>query len=232
MCGRFNVGNTPGLQALMASLGSDVTLPPARYNLAPTENVSLLRVDPASRDLEITEARWWLTPRWAKAVNQKYSMFNARSEGLAKSRAFRQPFASQRGVVAMSSFIEWRGETGKKQPWLITNASQSLAVAALWELWGGGEEPLLSCTLVTTAAAHSFCAWHSRMPVMLMPDECEAWLDNTRLIATDDALFRPELKEPLQLMPLDSAVGNARNKAPDAMLAIGATVDLPATGGS
>ena len=39
----------------------------------------------------------------------------------------------------MSSFIEWRPEGGVKQPWLITNEQQALAVAALWDVWEGGE---------------------------------------------------------------------------------------------
>ena len=34
-----------------------------------------------------------------------------------------------------------------------------------------GEAPLLSCTLVTTAAAPAFQPWHARMPVLLRRDE-------------------------------------------------------------
>ena len=150
MCGRFNVIDSPGLQQLLRDLGIDLTLPRG-VNLAPTEPVQLVR---ELADKRIADAaRWWLTPSWARAVDQKYAMFNARSETLASSRAFAHPFRSQRGIVPMSSFIEWRKEGAARQPWLITSETEALAVAALWDVWEGEGLAMLSCTLVTTAAA-------------------------------------------------------------------------------
>lgn len=226
MCGRFNVIDNPGLQDLLKDLGIDLSLPPA-INIAPTEQVALVRA-PEDGGCAVDTARWWLTPSWAPAVDQKYSMFNARSESIATSRAFRGPFRRQRGLVPMTSFIEWRTENGVKQPWQITNDAGALAVAALWDVWEKGAAPLLSCTLVTTAAAPAFTDWHKRMPVMLAPDERERWLDNTQVIDPDDALFRPELKEDLRLSPLDRAVSNARNKDAALMRAAGDEVVLAA----
>ena len=224
MCGRFNVARGPGLVALAADLGIDLPPPPSRCNVAPTEPVLLLRGS------EAVTARWWLTPSWAPAVNQRYAMFNARCETLAKSRAFRKPFRRQRGVVPMSSFIEWRRDGRGKVPWLITNSEEALAVAALWDLWDDGGEPLLSCTLVTTAAAPSFAPWHSRMPVLLDGPESRRWLDNRRELASDDPLFSPVLKFPLQLAPLAPAVGDARNKNPSLMVPTGPWTTLETTG--
>lgn len=227
MCGRFNVIDSPGLQQLLQDLGIDLSLPPA-VNLAPTEQVSLVRVGVADEAgvARVDAARWWLTPSWAKEVSQAYSMFNARSETLAKSPAFRGPFRSQRGLVPMSSFIEWRVEDGVKQPWLISTEQQALAVAALWDVWKGEDTPLLSCTLVTTAAAPEFTPWHKRMPVILAADERERWLDNTRAIPPDDAIFRSELKAPLYLTPLARSVSNARHKDAAAMAGVGDTIVL------
>jgi len=165
MCGRFNVIDSPGLQQLLRDLGIDLSLPQA-VNVAPTENIALVRVGESGPAVDF--ARWWLTPSWAKEVSQEYSMFNARSEKLASSPAFRGPFRRHRGLVPMSSFIEWRTENGVKQPWLISNEEQALAVAALWDVWEGGETPLLSCTLVTTAAAEAFKPM-KRGPLMFLP---------------------------------------------------------------
>ena len=223
MCGRFNVIDNPGLQQLLRDLGIDLELPRG-VNIAPTEQVSLVRESDGGP--EALAARWWLTPSWAKAVDQKYAMFNARSETLAKSPAFRHPFKSQRAVVPMSSFIEWRPEDGVKQPWLISNEQQALAVAALWDLWLGGEEALLSCTLVTTAAAPAFEPWHKRMPVLLAPDEIDRWLDNGHPVAANDPLFRAELKSPLRLQPLSRAVSNSRNKDLAVLQSVGDVVEV------
>jgi putative SOS response-associated peptidase YedK len=223
MCGRFNVIDSPGLQQLLQDLGIHLSLPRG-INLAPTESVLLVREHGAVPVLE--EARWWLTPSWASEVGQKYSMFNARSETLTRSPAFRGPFKRQRGLLPMSSFIEWRPEGGVKQPWLISNEQQAMAVAALWDVWEGGEQPLLSCAVVTTAAAPSFKPWHHRMPVLLTPAEQLRWLDNNRPIALNDAIFRSELKMPLRLQSLSRAVGNARNKDPAVLGGLGECIEL------
>ena len=223
MCGRFNVIDSPGLQQLLRDLGIDLQLPRG-VNLAPTEQVCPVRETDGDR--AVSSARWWLTPSWAPGVDQKYAMFNARAETLAGSRAFRHPFKCQRGIVPMSSFIEWRTEGGAKQPWLITTEQQALAVAALWDVWEGGDTPLLSCTLVTTAAAPGFEPWHRRMPLLLDRDEYPRWLDNSRPIATDDPLFRHALKMPLRLQPISRAVNNARNKDPRVLEPGGDLVEL------
>ena len=223
MCGRFNVIDNPGLRQLLQDLGVDIGLP-SRVNVAPTEAVGLVRGGESG--VQLAAARWWLTPSWAPAVDQKYSMFNARSETLATSRAFRTPFKRQRGVVPISSFIEWRTEDGVKQPWLISNESQALALAALWDVWDGDGSKLLSCTLVTTEAAPAFSPWHARMPVVLSESEWPAWLDNTQTIAADDPLFRSELKCPWQLQPLPRTISNARNKNPSEMEGSGEVVIL------
>ncbi len=209
MCGRFNVIDNPGLQQLLRDLGIDIDLP-TRVNIAPTEAVPLLCRDAGGARLE--QARWWLTPSWAPAVDQKYSMFNARAETLATSRAFRGPFRRQRGIVPMSSFIEWRVEGAGKLPWLVEPEEGAFAAAALWDVWEKDRGHLLSCTVVTTAAAPEFQSWHRRMPVMLDRQERERWLDNQAEISADDALFAPVLKAPWKVQVLPRAVGNARNK--------------------
>jgi len=227
MCGRFNVIDSPGLQQLLRDLGIDLQLP-TRANIAPTEAVPLTRRD-AGGVMHLDPARWWLTPSWAPAVDQKYSMFNARSETLSSSRAFRVPFQRQRGIVPMSSFIEWRVEEGVKRPWLVDHPGGAFAAAALWDVWHGDGDELLSCTIITTDAAPAFRPWHRRMPLFLAADETDRWLDNTRPVAADDPLFRPALKCDWELVPLSRAVGNARNKAPELMAGEGETLVLTAS---
>ena len=78
---------------------------------------------------------------------------------------------------------------GKKQPWSIHRDGACLYAAALWDEWQGEGETLLSCTIVTTAAAKAFEPWHHRMPVLLAGEEVERWLDNSTSIAADDPVF-------------------------------------------
>jgi putative SOS response-associated peptidase YedK len=209
MCGRFNVIDNPELQRLLQQLGIDMGLP-SRVNIAPTEPIAMVREHEGKR--ELAQVRWWLTPSWARQVDQKYSMFNARSETISSSRAFAQPFKRRRGVVPVSSFIEWRSEGGARQPYLIEAQESALALAAIWDCWQGGEEPLESCCLVTTAAAPQFEQVHTRMPVMLTAEEQSRWLDCSAELPANDPVFAPILKQALKVQPISRGVNNARNK--------------------
>jgi putative SOS response-associated peptidase YedK len=223
MCGRFNVIDNPELQKLLQELGIDLGLP-SRSNIAPTENISLIRAP--SFVPEMAEVRWWLTPHWAKQVDQKYSMFNARSETIAHSRAFSEPFHRRRGIVPVSSFIEWRAEEGGKQPYMIGAFDSALALAAVWDHWEGEGQVIESCALVTTAAAPEFEQIHKRMPVMLHGDERLRWLDCAVEIRANDPLFEPRLKFELSAVPISRGVNNARNKEWDLLEPIGDKIPL------
>jgi putative SOS response-associated peptidase YedK len=225
MCGRFNVIDNPELQQLLRDLGIDLNLP-TRTNVAPTETIAMIRS--AEGGNELAEVRWWLTPGWAKQMDQKYAMFNARSETLASSRAFSEPFKRRRGIVPVSSFIEWRSEEGGKQPYRIEALGEALALAAIWDCWGEGDERVESCALVTTAAAADFQRLHKRMPVMLRADERETWLNVSQPIEADDPLFSPVLKLPLRIQPVSRGVNNARNKDPRLIETVGEGFELAA----
>ncbi len=215
MCGRFNVIDNPELQSLLKELGIDLGLP-TRSNIAPTETIAMVR-EQSPRAL--AEVRWWLTPRWAKQVDQKYSMFNARAEGLSSSRAYGEPFRQRRGIVPVSSFIEWRKEAGPggqpgKQPYRIEAVGEALALAAVWERWEGDGQVVESCALVTVAAAPEFEQLHHRMPLVLVGEERDRWLAAGQEVAVDDPLFQPLLKRPLLATPISREVNSARNKSP------------------
>jgi putative SOS response-associated peptidase YedK len=60
---------------------------PRRYNVAPTNLVSILRVDRESDELELTAARWGLIPHWWKDAKLPAHTINARSEDADRKRA-------------------------------------------------------------------------------------------------------------------------------------------------
>lgn len=216
MCGRYNVIDDPFLRELMRDLGIDALLS-SRTNIAPTEHIPVVLEGEGGRELR--SMRWWLTPSWSDGPSTRYSMFNAKGETIATSRAFRGPFRRQRAIVPASSFIEWQASPAGKQPWLIKPESGAFAFAAVWDHWERGEEVVESCAIITTAAVPAFAHIHKRQPVMLTLNDFSSWLDPARQIDNPEHYFKPRLPGPLRVAPVSKAINNARNKDERAMVA-------------
>ena len=245
MCGRFNVEADP-LSRLLLEM---VQLPhpgPDNHNAAPTENVVVLRR--GEQGPELLPMRWWLTPYWAKQPATTYSMFNARSETVAQSRAFREPFRQRRCVVPVSGFYEWqraatagrqraasagkqRSATAAKQPYYLRPLEQSgLLIAGIWDRWRDpdGNTDLLSFAILTTTAHPGIEFVHNRQPVMLSAADAGRWLDPS--VAEDELrpLLGARLPVALEVMPVSTWVNNARHKDPRCIEPVGAPVALAA----
>jgi hypothetical protein len=66
------------------------------------------------------------------------------------------------------------------------------------------------------------------MPVFLQGDEIARWQDNRQTLPPDDPVFEPRLKTPLELVALNRAIGNARNKDRQLLSPAGEVVQLAA----
>ncbi len=214
MCGRFNVTSDP-LQAVFMDLLDQNYPGPKNFNVAPTSNAWMIhgKLD-ASMPYTTVEARWWLTPNWAKEISTKYSMFNARAESLEKSPAFRMPFRRKRCVVPVSGFYEWQRVDDWKQPHYIKpEESNALMLAGLWDEWHNPEEDqvLTSFTIVTCEAADPIKFLHHRQPVMLGTDYVVTWLNHDADTDVLHSLVRLRLPHSLEIVPVSNYVGNSRN---------------------
>jgi len=213
MCGRYNLLDNDAIRELLEGLGLETQgkrLPRA-INIAPTDQVPVVvRVGP---ETGLEPMRWWLTPAWAKAPDTRYSMFNARSETLATSPAFKPSLHHQRCIFPMSSFIEWRNEGAIKQPYLVEYEAGAMAVAGLWSHWQGLETEFYSCTMITTAAVAGFLPFHNRQPAYLSTDEANLWLDPSVEGRHLLHLLRPQLPQPLRVAALDPAINSSRNRS-------------------
>lgn len=217
MCGRFNITDDPMVHQLLEYLNVDLGPLPVRYNLAPTDQVPVIHYWEGERI--ISDMRWWLVPNWSSGPTTKYAMFNARSENLEKSRAYKGSFRHKRSVIPAHSFVEWQRQGGQKIPYLFSGEDQALAFAGLWDYWSDGTEHILSCSIVTTEAAPEFRDYHNRMPVMLTPESAEVWLDEKQPTDNLYYLFEPALPHSLTAAPIDVSYNNSRNKAAPEILA-------------
>ncbi len=165
----------------------------ARFNIAPTQPVAVVRLDPQSDEprRELVWLRWGLIPSWAKDPAIGNRMINARAETAAEKPAFRAAFRRRRCLVAADGFYEWQRTGGKKQPYFIhLHDDRPFGFAGLWESWEGPDHSHIeSCTLLTTGPNELLRPIHDRMPVILGPESYAPWLD-------------PAVQQPEQLLPL------------------------------
>ena len=215
MCGRFVSDISP--QQLQEAYGllslPDIT---ARYNIAPSQQVAVIRQNDA-KQRELALLKWGLIPPWAKDASIGYKMINARSETVYEKPSFRSALKSRRCIFPVSGFYEWQKIGKEKVPhyiYLIDKAIMSLA--GLWESWKSPEGVLIeTCTILTTAANSSIKKIHDRMPVILHQDEIDIWLNKN----VDDLdglkeLFHPYPSGLIQEHVVSKEVNNPKNDQP------------------
>lgn len=214
MCGRYSLIASP--EEIREEFGVDVDeadLPP-RYNIAPQSPVAVIG---RARDgaVRFGVMRWGLVPWWAKDPGLGQRMINARAESLSTRPAFRDAFERRRCLILADGFYEWRREGTRKVPMRVQLAnSRPLAFAGIWERWRDPNGVLLySCAIVTTAPNEQLRAIHDRMPVILGPDDREAWLDPAGNPDILLALLRP-YAAPLDVYEVSSIVNSAANDGP------------------
>lgn len=212
MCGRFNIIDDPLAQLLMEITGvSDGWEIRTEFNIAPTQQVPVLTLDNDAWD--VRPMRWWLTPSWSSGPSTKYSMFNAKSETLANSRAYGDLFKRRRCIVPASGYYEWRKEDGQKLPYYIEpEHDPGFAFAGLWDRWQGQDQVVESCTIITAAAPEGLKHIHHRIPVHLTTEQARHWVSGSTATETLVEMMQPEIRTRISITPVSRSVNNARNK--------------------
>jgi len=217
MCGRF-VGYRD-LEALKAHFPIDLVetnLSP-NYNVAPTQNISVI----VRQDDEnvLRTFRWGLVPFWAKDPSIGNKMINARSETVDSKPSFKNAFKKRRCLIPADGFYEWKGPKGSKQPVYITLPDgEPFGFAGLWAVWddkGKAEEPLYTCTIITTDASPPIQDIHHRMPVILIPEAFEDWIKADTPADALKEIISTHTHKDLVFRPVSKAVNSVQNNSPD-----------------
>lgn len=198
MCGRYML--TSPVEAIRQTfeVGGAMNLP-ARYNIAPGQEIPIVRAGKEGRELVAVE--WGLVPSWMKQKPTSRTMINARAETIAEKPAFRSAFARRRCLVPANGFYEWQKRKGGKIPMLIHLEERALfAFAGLWEAWWGegGDELLETAAIVTRAAYPNIAEIHDRMPVMLAEGDVPLWLGEEE-VPPSEVMARLEQRAPEEL---------------------------------
>ena len=164
------------------------------YNVCPTNQVHTVTSEDGLRRLR--PMRWGFLPHWYKTTNGGPLLINARGETIAEKPAFKSAARERRCLIPASGFYEWtKDEDGNRLPWYIFG-HDTLAFAGVYQTWNKGEDPRITCAIVTTTANTAMSAIHHRMPVILSPEDWPLWLGEagkgaaTLMKAAPDDLLR------------------------------------------
>jgi len=214
MCGRYVIKSPPEvLRALFGYLEQPNF--PARYNVAPTQPVPVVRMWEGRRQFALV--RWGLIPAWVKDPRTFSLLINARGESAAEKPAFRNAMKRRRCLFPADGFYEWRRDGATKRPHFIhAKDGTPLAFAGLWETWiGPGGEEMETAAIVTTTANTTLAPIHDRMPVVVPPDAFDTWLDPNADATMAAALIAPANDDLLEAYEISSAVNRTANDSPD-----------------
>jgi putative SOS response-associated peptidase YedK len=218
VCGRFT-RFTPAadIAKTFSAVTSQVEIQPS-YNIAPTRSIYVVK---GGVSRAINELHWGLVPAWSKDISRASSMINARVESVREKPSFRNLLASNRCVIPVNGYYEWKqvpvkGKVSAKQPFYFSASVESeychdgmLAIAGLWTTWGNGEELYSSCTALTMEATERISIVHHRMPMLLDKQRLDLWLSDDTKIDLDELAIPVDLQ--IDIHPVSKAVNNARN---------------------
>jgi putative SOS response-associated peptidase YedK len=117
---------------------------PPSWNVAPTDNLPIIRYDAKAGSRTLDLMRWGLVPYWAKDIKIGFSTINAMAETVDTKPVFREAFQRRRCFVPVDNFYEWKKLGPKqKQPYAIALADGPRWVVGDLDVAGQRDGPLI-----------------------------------------------------------------------------------------
>jgi putative SOS response-associated peptidase YedK len=204
MCGRFTLSSSPAVIADVFHALNVPELLPARYNIAPSQEIAAVRAD-----RQFAFLHWGLSPGWLK--DSRIRPVNAMAETAATKPMFRSAFKKRRCLIPADGWYEWKKLSVKeKQPYYYgPKDGKPIAFAGLWEYFQDDGEVVETCAILTTVANELVSETHNRMPCILAPRAYDEWLD-----AGTQELLKPYPAELLFARKVRPYVSSSKNQGP------------------
>jgi putative SOS response-associated peptidase YedK len=105
MCGRFSQTTSPEVIAQQFEVAEPPLFKP-RYNIAPSQQIAAIRIDPDTTARNLVMLRWGLIPSWTKDPKIGNQCINAKAETVAEKPSFRSAFKKRRCLILATGFYE------------------------------------------------------------------------------------------------------------------------------
>ena len=176
---------------------------------------------------ELQFYQFGFTPFWAQ---KQFYMINARAEGdhnkdndpaytgskgIINKPMFRQSIRSKRCLVVADAFIEGPEKEKLSKPHVVylQDKERPFAFAGIWDEWVNKQtgEVVRSFAIITTVSNDLLQRiGHHRSPVILKPEQEQAWINSTLSLGEVTAMLEPLDGELMNAYPIDAALKNPR----------------------
>ncbi len=222
MCGRYTLTlSLEAMQKAFSGVNFHIEHTP-RFNIAPTQMIPVIR-EAAKGELRADRFKWGLIPSWSKDESVGFRLINARAETLAEKPAFREALKSRRCLIPADGFFEWVIIEGTKEKLPLYFQLKSKAVfafAGLWETWRSPETAEInSATIITTEPNALVGKFHTRMPVILSPEEYLMWLTpGSKSSGELLSLLKPFPEAEMNCYPVSPLANSPKNDGPEIII--------------
>jgi putative SOS response-associated peptidase YedK len=218
VCGRFGfLDNFDGLaESYPGLVGSQEQLITGR-NLSPGE--------PRTVVIGTEEGPRLATPVWGlRLLALRRVLINVRVEGAASHGLFGPQLLHHRCVVPASYFFEWqKSRVARDQPslpFVVMSKSSPLALGGILAPDRDGQ--VTTFGILTTEARSFLAGIHHRAPLLLRPEDLEAWLDpQVNTSAQLRELVKPYPVTDLTGYEIGLEVNDPRNQGEGMLAAVG-----------
>ena len=144
---------------------------------------------------------WGLIPFWIKDINAasdiKTKTLNAVGETVFEKPSFRKSILTQRCLLGINGFFEWRDVDGVKYPYYIHSTENEIfSLGCIYDSWVDQStgEIINTFSMLTTPANPLMEKIHNlkkRMPLLINPTDESKWIDPTLSKEDIQSLIKP-----------------------------------------
>jgi putative SOS response-associated peptidase YedK len=216
VCGRYTIIDLSRFTDLFPWIRHPESPQTPRYNVAPSQQIPAIINSPEPK---IDFVEWGFLPSWTGASEKPpRPMINARAETLGSKRMFKDALRKRRCLLPADGFYEWKTRpSGERVPvYFRLKSGRPFAFAGLWDNSRRDGLPLTTCTMITTGPNKLVEPIHDRMPVILMEEDYQKWIDSAEKEPEELlSLLRPYPAEQMEAIEVKKTVNSPKNEGPD-----------------
>lgn len=158
---------------------------------------------------------WGLLPDHAKDINSifRFKTYNVRSELIFDKPSTSTAIRSQRCLVPVDGFYEWKKVAGTTQAHYVARADkQTFSLAGIYSSWQTPEGTLQhTFSIITCESNDDLADITDRMPILVHPDDETTWL-NPEVYDTNTLydIMRPCPNGVLRVTPIDPTIATTK----------------------